>query len=266
MRIAGIVFTLLLWLIFGYKLYSDSQSCCSNSKISPAPAISEISKADACPICFQYNNGEPKFCNNWNRAKSNIIKSCDDDDNIIIDIYTDKVEGDSITNVRTERLKALFEGAFDMERIICRSVSKKWNPKDKSSCVARASIRKSAVSSINENVVRLDDRIAIYFPSNSSDRINNQNVESYLNSIASELRRNSKKIKLVGHTDNVDTPEHNLTLGQERADVIKTYLISKGISATRIIAVSKGEALPIASNVTSAGQAKNRRVELQIIE
>jgi len=55
-----------------------------------------------------------------------------------------------------------------------------------------------------------------------------------------------------------------MRLGQRRADVIKNYLISKGVSRANIIASSKGETSPRADNSTASGKAENRRTELQI--
>ena len=70
---------------------------------------------------------------------------------------------------------------------------------------------------------------------------------------------------MTGHTDNVGNAAANLTLGQKRADVIKTYLVSRGVASQKIITDSKGSSTPIADNSTDSGRAQNRRTELQII-
>jgi len=54
-------------------------------------------------------------------------------------------------------------------------------------------------------------------------------------------------------------------LSERRANAVKSYLVSKGVSADRIYTEGKGKADPIASNATSEGRAKNRRVELEIV-
>jgi OOP family OmpA-OmpF porin len=70
---------------------------------------------------------------------------------------------------------------------------------------------------------------------------------------------------VVGHTDSVGTDAYNMKLGQRRANAVKAYLVSKGIPAHRIYTESKGEKQPVADNKTSAGRAKNRRVEVEVV-
>ncbi|NSW45430.1 MAG: OmpA family protein [Bacteroidales bacterium] len=73
-------------------------------------------------------------------------------------------------------------------------------------------------------------------------------------------------IEIAGHTDNIGTFEHNLKLSQERANSVKKYLVSKGISDVRIVAKGYADTQPIASNNTEEGRAKNRRTEVRIIK
>jgi len=70
------------------------------------------------------------------------------------------------------------------------------------------------------------------------------------------------KVRVEGHTDSVGSDELNLTLSQKRAEAVRTYLTEKeGLPMDQISAVGIGERQPIDSNDTSAGRAKNRRVE-----
>ena len=73
-------------------------------------------------------------------------------------------------------------------------------------------------------------------------------------------------IELAGHTDNQGSDESNLKLSQARADVVKKYLISKGIDASRITSVGYGESQPVADNETAAGRQENRRTEVRILK
>ena len=74
------------------------------------------------------------------------------------------------------------------------------------------------------------------------------------------------KLRVEGHTDNVGQPAANMELSGQRALTIKTWLVSHGIKADRVLAVGFGETKPIADNSTEAGRAQNRRTEFKIAE
>lgn len=76
----------------------------------------------------------------------------------------------------------------------------------------------------------------------------------------------SNNVSIEGHTDSTGTNQLNLKLSQKRADSVKKLLVKYGIAAARIEAVGMGEELPVAENTTSAGKAKNRRVEIIILK
>jgi outer membrane protein OmpA-like peptidoglycan-associated protein len=81
-----------------------------------------------------------------------------------------------------------------------------------------------------------------------------------------EMIKSDKISKLVvnGHTDATGTAEYNLGLSEKRAQSVKTYLVSKGISSNRISTHGYGITKPIAPNNTVEGRGKNRRVEIII--
>lgn len=84
---------------------------------------------------------------------------------------------------------------------------------------------------------------------------------SLLDEVVKYLQANLKdRIEVLGHTDNIDSKEFNVKLSQKRADVIKEYFISKGISDKRIETKALWYSQPIAENTTEEGRAKNRRV------
>lgn len=263
MRFLGIFFTIFLWLLFGWKAYTDTNTCCN--AVDEAQISNPIIADNVCPICFRYNDPIPSLCENWETIKNDLIASCDSNDNIIIELYVDDNEDVPIAQTRSLKLKTLISDQFDSDRIIVREVRRNGSNKDKKYCTLRSSIRRSSVESINENVFRIDDKIVFYFPVNSINRIANAKVESYLNAIALDLTSNNKNIILTGHTDDVADSEYNLDLGQQRADIIKDYLISKGVDDVRISTISKGETEPISDNSTDKGRAMNRRTELEVV-
>lgn len=74
----------------------------------------------------------------------------------------------------------------------------------------------------------------------------------------------SLKIELSGHTDNTGSATSNQTLSQDRAQAVVNYLVSKGISASRLVAKGYGSDRPVASNDTNEGRQENRRTEFEI--
>ena len=71
-------------------------------------------------------------------------------------------------------------------------------------------------------------------------------------------------LRIEGYTDNSGIPAKNLVLSRQRAEMVKKYLIGKGISANRLSSEGFGQEHPIANNHTAAGKAANRRVELKL--
>ncbi|MES2519528.1 MAG: OmpA family protein [Bacteroidota bacterium] len=93
--------------------------------------------------------------------------------------------------------------------------------------------------------------------------------ESYpeLNRIAEFFKANTKIIsEISGHTDNVGTDEINNKLSQERADVVRNYLLTQGVPSVRITAKGYGKNKPKVANDTPENQAINRRVEFEILK
>jgi OOP family OmpA-OmpF porin len=70
---------------------------------------------------------------------------------------------------------------------------------------------------------------------------------------------------IEGHADNVGTPAHNMTLSQQRADSVVSYLVdSLNIDRARLSAVGYGDTRPVADNSTEEGKRQNRRVDAVI--
>ena len=72
---------------------------------------------------------------------------------------------------------------------------------------------------------------------------------------------------IAGHTDNVGSEDYNFGLGQQRAESVAGYLVSKdGVDPTQIRVVSYGASKPVADNATSRGRRSNRRVEILVYQ
>ncbi len=80
------------------------------------------------------------------------------------------------------------------------------------------------------------------------------------------LQNKKLKIKLLGHTSTEGKADKNLNLAHKRLKVVKNYLINKHIDENRIETQAFGETKPICEEKTEQCQAKNRRVEMKILE
>jgi outer membrane protein OmpA-like peptidoglycan-associated protein len=72
-------------------------------------------------------------------------------------------------------------------------------------------------------------------------------------------------LQIDGHTDSVGSEEYNLRLSQDRAQIVRSYLVQEGVHTDRIGEVhGMGKMMPVASNDTPEGRQMNRRVEIVI--
>lgn len=72
------------------------------------------------------------------------------------------------------------------------------------------------------------------------------------------------RVTVEGHADARGTNEYNLALGQRRANAVRDYVVSLGVTADRFVIVGKGEEEPVCSEDTDACHARNRRVHFVI--
>jgi OmpA-OmpF porin, OOP family len=74
------------------------------------------------------------------------------------------------------------------------------------------------------------------------------------------------KVGVYGHTDNTGSATANQRLSEDRAASVKSYLVSKGLTISRIESKGFGPSKPVADNGTAVGRAKNRRVQIVLGE
>ena len=91
-------------------------------------------------------------------------------------------------------------------------------------------------------------------------------AQTKLNDVAEALTKQDpdSTILVEGHTDSQGGLAMNQDLSQRRAESVRSYLISRGISADRITATGLGPSRPIADNASPEGRANNRRVEIVV--
>lgn len=89
----------------------------------------------------------------------------------------------------------------------------------------------------------------------------------YLDHIADEMKKDqSARFIVNGHASSEGTESHNMQLSVDRANAVKQYLVNAGIDGSHLQAKGYGAKKPIASNKTSKGRERNRRVEVKLIK
>ncbi len=82
-----------------------------------------------------------------------------------------------------------------------------------------------------------------------------------------KIMKNSKiNVEISGHTDNTGGYDLNKRLSQSRAEAVVKYLLLQGVEENRMKSAGYGPDQPIAPNTTKDGRAKNRRVEMKILD
>jgi general secretion pathway protein A len=107
-----------------------------------------------------------------------------------------------------------------------------------------------------------DQNIIIYFKHNSNE-LTDEAFET-LYEIAEYMIRNPEtKIAVKGYTDSTGNESYNINVSRFRANIIKSYLLGKGVDSSKIESAGLGSASPVATNETAEGRRANRRVEIE---
>lgn len=122
------------------------------------------------------------------------------------------------------------------------------------------------------NVVQTaDNQLKLEIPSDISFDTGRYDIKGnfapVLDRFAEGLRTSpNAEVRIVGHTDSVGSDAVNNPLSLNRANSTRDYLMRRGVSGSRIFTEGRGSYQPIASNSTSEGRARNRRVEIFVGE
>ena len=126
-------------------------------------------------------------------------------------------------------------------------------------------IEGAQVESVNEGeAIKVTFESGILYATNSSTL--NATSRTSLDRFATSLKNNpDTDVKIYGHTDSSGSDAINNPLSQRRAESVYNYLLSKGISGSRLESQGFGSSQPVADNTTAAGRSQNRRVEVFIL-
>ncbi len=262
MRALLIAILALLWLLLGWLYYKDYNKCCVQKQVIPVLEKTERSG----PLLFLWGSSAPILGDGWPRMRDSLGALVIPNTKLEISgwycLNATPEETDSTAYKRAIETRKLFPDLKD-DQIIILTKGVTCDSSDVNQKIESVSF---ATRIHTENIKEIEDKTLIYFPSNSTNKLNSAEVEKYLDNVAERLLKTGESVKVTGHTDSVGDADQNVKLGQRRADVVTNYLISKGVLKNKIISGSDGEATPIAENDTADGKAKNRRTELQIIK
>lgn len=116
-----------------------------------------------------------------------------------------------------------------------------------------------------------DDQLKLNIPNDVSFDLNSATIRpemrNVLDPFAEQLRGDpNARVTIVGHTDSSGSPAVNDPLSVARANSVRDYLTSRGVPASHMQTVGRGEREPVADNATESGRARNRRVEIFLRE
>ena len=284
MRLILALIITILWLLFGIYFVkpcfiadcgcapattsttTQSPKSAANGNVTNGNATAPIKVTG--PLLFSWSKEGAIIGDGWNARRKAILDGLND--NEILEITgqyrADEANSTSFENLglaRANEIAKLLKPPLTDDRIQIKGQLVNAKEPEKTSNFKSVSFRNlKNTAAIKE----IDDKTLIYFPFNSVNRITNPEIETYLNDVADRVKRTGETVRLTGHTDNVDSESFNQALGLKRANIVRKYLIDKGVDPTKIISLSKGELQPLGDNSTKEGRAKNRRTELEIIK
>jgi type IX secretion system PorP/SprF family membrane protein len=109
------------------------------------------------------------------------------------------------------------------------------------------------------------ERVTLHFNFEFGSTDLDEDSQQQMDDLSEAMHENEHlKITLTGHTDNIGSIKFNQRLSLFRAEVIKEYLVKKGVDPSRITTEGKGLSEPLNENKTEEERSKNRRVVLTI--
>ncbi|HEU5293799.1 MAG TPA: OmpA family protein [Burkholderiaceae bacterium] len=114
-----------------------------------------------------------------------------------------------------------------------------------------------------------DNQLKVNVPSDFSFDVGRSDVKSNMRPVLDEFAKGldpNMHVRVVGHTDSTGSDAINNPLSVRRAEAVRDYMATKGVTGGRVITEGHGAHEPVAGNETVAGRAQNRRVEIFLRE
>lgn len=174
-----------------------------------------------------------------NTSKTNPMKADTDGDGL--------KDGEEVNKYKTDPLKADTDGGSVNDG---KEVANGTNPLDPSDDIPKVAVEKD---------LSFDN---VYF---GFDKKNlSKEAKATLDAVYAAINKYSNaKLSLSGHTDSIGSDNYNMKLSEKRANIVKDYLMKKGLGESIINVEWFGESKPAVPNKTAKDRAKNRRVEIK---
>lgn len=92
------------------------------------------------------------------------------------------------------------------------------------------------------------------------------NAQRVLEHTARSLRdHRDMRVSITGYADSKGSDEYNVALGRRRAEAARDFLVSRGAQVEQISIGTMGESQPVAGNDSALGRARNRRIEIEVL-
>lgn len=129
---------------------------------------------------------------------------------------------------------------------------------------------RASLNNSNVTINNTGDRLIVTMPNDILFAVDDATVrpdlQRDLRAMAGNLQAYpNSTVQVIGHTDSDGDAGYNQGLSQRRAQAVSNVLIGSGVSSARIQTIGRGENQPVADNLTPAGKAQNRRVEIVIL-
>lgn len=256
-----LLFALIFYIILCSRYYvCDIKNLCPESDSS----IHEQS----FPLRF-FKNSQAYVLGNFDNYSDSIIQLSKFNNIEIVGYYSsDEVNDSEYENLGLARANVLkqllINRGLDSNKISVFSHSQQLEFTDSLSIATM--VDKAVELDLNSEAVQIVTHHGIsevYFPSNSDSEIKSEVLESFLNELVQTS--NGKRIKLVGHTDNLGDEGSNQVLSLNRTHTVRDRLIKLGIPEDKIECEGKGSSAPKVNNSTPENRSLNRRVEVIIL-
>ena len=246
------------------KATNDKGDELMSDQMTPA----QMTSFDAGEVFFNWSSDRPYISGNFTKIRDSILQTLGETDLLKITGYyavaeENKTAFPDLGFARANKSKLLFRSlGSDRFRLESAKIVELLDS-DRGRPQAAVSFERMVQ---NASIRDIGEKVIINFPYASDDMLENPQVDAYLSDLVDQLKNSGEYAYIVGHTDDSASAQRNLSLGWQRANTIRSLLLSKGLSANQIISESAGESDPIASNDTKEGRRQNRRVEVTILK